>query len=75
MKWSRVQAGQAKESKLCASCLCCFSRCVCTFMPVWDIEKQSNRPSTQNDGMANFIFDLDQFWNCSSTRAREWTNA
>ncbi|EIG63066.1 hypothetical protein ABIB90_008439 [Bradyrhizobium sp. JR4.1] len=39
MKCSRVQAGQAKEAKLCASCLCCFSRCVCTFMPVWGHRK------------------------------------
>ncbi|MGY4351255.1 hypothetical protein ACVWXM_007748 [Bradyrhizobium sp. GM7.3] len=39
MKCSRVQAGQAMEAKLCASCVCCFSKCVCTFMPVWGHRK------------------------------------
>lgn len=34
MKWTRVQAGQAKDSKLRPSSLSRFSKCVCTFMPV-----------------------------------------
>jgi len=34
MKWSLVQAGQVKDSKLRPSRLCCFSRWVWTFMPV-----------------------------------------
>jgi len=54
MKWRRVQAGQAKDSKLRPSSrrpsslrssrlrssgLGCLSRCVCTFMPVWGHRK------------------------------------
>ncbi|MBB4263820.1 hypothetical protein GGD64_007892 [Bradyrhizobium sp. CIR3A] len=39
MKCSRVQAGQAKDAKLRLSCLSCFSRSVCTFMPVWGHRK------------------------------------
>jgi len=46
MKWRRVQAGQAKDTKLRPSGLCCFSRCVCTFMPVWGHRKTINSAIT-----------------------------
>gem|GEM_PF-4119024 len=39
MKCRRVHAGQAKDAKLRPSCLCPFSKCVCTFMPVWGHRK------------------------------------